>query len=117
MLDVKNALLKQLVKAVEPVYLEDLRNPVTNSITMPIADVMTHLFTWYREVTQATLDASAEKVRNMTYYLTDPINNIFLAVHDLGELSDAANNPYSDHQLLEFGLGIIRKHKTLNELN
>ena len=45
----------------------------------------------------------------MTYYLTDPINNIFSAVQDLGELSDAANNPYPDHQLLEFGLGIIQK--------
>ena len=44
----------------------------------------------------------------MTYYLTDPINNIFTAVQDLGDLSDAANNPYSDRQLLELGLIIIR---------
>ena len=108
-IDVETALIKQIVAAIEPVYLDDLQNPVTNSITMPVADVMTHLFTRYGEVTQATLDAAAEKVRNMTYYLTDPINNIFTAVQDLGELSDAANNPYSDRQLLEFGLGIIQK--------
>ena len=61
-IDIEKTLIKQLVEAIDPVYLADLRNPVTNSITMPLADVMTHLFTRYGEVTQATLDVAAEKV-------------------------------------------------------
>ena len=107
-IDVENALKKQLIAAIEPQYLDDRRNPDTNSITEPIATTMAYLFQRYGNVTQVTLDSEARKVQNMTYLLTDPINNIFQAVQELGQLADAASNPYTDRQLLEYGLNIIR---------
>ena len=67
--DLENALKKQLIEAIDDEYLQELRNPVTNSITQPIAQVITHLFDRYGEVTQATLDEALHKVKNMNLSL------------------------------------------------
>ena len=106
--DLENALKKQIIAAIEPQYLDDRRNQDTNSITEPINDLIAYLFQCYGNVTQVTLDTEERKVKNMTYLLTDPINNVFQAVQDLGQLADAAQNPFLDRQLLEIGLHIIR---------
>lgn len=79
-----------------------------NSITEPLNNLMAYLFQRYGNVTQVSLDIEEIKVKNMTYLLTDTNNNVFQAVLDLGQLADAAQNPFSDYQLLEIGLHIIR---------
>lgn len=107
-MDLENALKKQVIAAIKPTYLDDRRNPNTNSITEPLNDLLAYLFRRYGNVTQVTLDKEEQKVKNMTYLLTDPINNVFQAVQDLGQLADAAENPFSDRQLLETGLHIIQ---------
>lgn len=56
---------------------------------------------------QATLNQATEKVQVITYLLTDPIHSLFKEVKDLCELSEAAHNPLTDHQLLEIGLTVI----------
>ena len=94
--------------AIEPHYLDDRRNPDMNSITEPLNNLMAYLFQRYGNVTQVSLDIEEIKVKNMTYLLTDTNNNVFQAVLDLGQLADAAQNPFSDYQLLEIGLHIIR---------
>ena len=45
--DVEKALIKQLVTAIEPKYLTSLQDATSNAITIPLHDVLTHLFTRY----------------------------------------------------------------------
>ena len=72
--DLETALKRQIIEAIDPTFIDDRRNPITNSITEPIADLLAYLFQRYGNVTPLTLDKAAKKVKNVTYLLTDPIN-------------------------------------------
>ena len=52
---VENALKQQVVAAVEPQYIQALRDPVTGRLNGTIAEVIKHLFQVYGHVTPQTL--------------------------------------------------------------
>ena len=108
-LDVETVLIKQVVSAIDPDYLKELRDPVTDKINVTIAEVLDHLFATYGLVDSVTLDECETKVKNMFWTLSDPPVTIFNAIEDLVELAEAANLPKSQAQIINFGLAIIRK--------
>ena len=63
--DVEKYLIKQVAVALESKYLESLRDPNSNSIKIPLHDVLTHLFQRYGHVSAETLADIDTKVRNM----------------------------------------------------
>ena len=48
---IHNALIQQLVKAVDAMYLQALRNLITNKFNVPIHDIVQHLTTTYGKLT------------------------------------------------------------------
>ena len=52
---VKKALIKQIMGAIDTKYLKELCGVNTNSITMPVHDVLQHLFNMYGMVSPETL--------------------------------------------------------------
>ena len=44
---VHNALIQQVVKAVEPMYIKALRNPVTQAFVVPLNEILQHLMKVY----------------------------------------------------------------------
>ena len=52
---VKKTLTKQIVGAVEPKYLKDIRDPVTISLLLPVHEILQHLFENYGQVTTEAL--------------------------------------------------------------
>ena len=54
--DVEKSMIKQVVAAIDAKYLKPLRNADSNSITVPLHDVLDFLFARYGKVTGDTLD-------------------------------------------------------------
>ena len=106
--DVEKALIKQLVAAIEPKYLKSLRDATSNAITIPLHDVLTHLFTRYGGVNADALMDIEYKVKTMEYSITDPLVVVFNEIEELARLGTAAHIPYSNMQLLQIGLRIIK---------
>ena len=103
-LDVETVLIKQVVSAIDPEYLKELRDPVTDKINVTIAEVLDHLFATYGLVDSVTLDECETKVKNMFWTLSDPPVTIFNAIEDLVELAEAANLPKSQAQNVKLAI-------------
>ena len=106
---VEQALKQQIVTAVEPQYLEALRNPTTGRITAPVYDVIRHLFQIYDKVTPQLLYEQEQKVQQMVYDPQHPIDGGFTAINDLVNFSDAASTPYTQAQCINLGYLIINR--------
>jgi hypothetical protein len=106
--DVKKALIKQIVATIEPVYLRTLRNSDTNSITRDIPSILGYLFQRYGKVNPDRLNDKEMEVRAFVYNLQDPLVTLFDQVEDLKKLGDAAQMPYTQQQIINFGVQLIR---------
>ena len=49
-----------------------------------------------------------EEIKELKYELVDPIVNIFNEIEDLRDLGVAADNEYSEQQVIKFRLHIIK---------
>jgi hypothetical protein len=107
-LDIRKALIKQIVAAIEPRYLKTLRNTDTHSITQDVPTVLTYLFNRYGKVTPDKLNEKEQEVRAFVYNLQDPLVLLFDQVEDLKKLADAAQMPYTTRQIVNFGVQLIR---------
>ena len=107
-IDVEKALIKQIVAAVEPKYLKNLRDANSNAINVPVHAVLTHLFNRYGEVNADTLMDIEDKTKVMEYNLVDPLIVVFNEIEELSRLGTAADNPFSDKQLVQISLKIIK---------
>ena len=107
-IDVEKCLIKQIVAALENKYLKSLRDPNSNSIMLPVYDVLTHLFDRYGRVDAETLADIDAKVRNLIYDISEPLVTLFNEIEELARLATAASNPYSDMQQVQIGLRVIK---------
>ena len=106
---VEKILLKQIVGAVDAQYLKELRNNNTDTIQLPVSDVLTFLFDRYGVVDAETLDDEEAKVKGLFWNVVDPPVTFFTAIEDFVEMADAAHLPKSNAQIVNFGLHIDRK--------
>ena len=113
--DLDNAFKKQITDAIEGIYLEELRDAMTNTIVHTIPQIFDHLYTAYGDITSEALREREEKVRSMSYTLTEPLTNIFTEVENLQKLGIAAGLTYTPEQLKEIALGIIKRTGDLQE--
>ena len=106
---VEQALKQQVVTAVEPQYIEALRDPTTGRIQAPVSDVIRHLFQVYGKVTPQALYEQEQKVQQMVYDPQHPIDGVFTAVDDLVNFSEAAQTPYTQAQCINLAYLIINR--------
>jgi hypothetical protein len=105
---VENALKKQISETVEDLYLEELRDDVTNTILQPIHVILTHLLTNFGEIESDALTEKELQLRKMEFSTSDPLTKVYKAVEDLEQLSIAANSRYSAAQLISMALSVIK---------
>ena len=106
---VKKTLIKQIVAAVDAEYLKELRDPDTNSINMDIPDILDHLFVRYGFVTPEALATEEASMATFYWDLRDPPVIMFNKIEDLIGLSAAAGMPKTEAQIINYGLGIIKR--------
>ena len=106
---VEQALLQQLVEAIEPQYLSALRNRQTNSITVPLYDVLTYLENTFGRVTPNMLDDRAEEVARLGYTVHQPIDIVFNAIDDLADYAELAHIPLTQRQTVNKAYVLLLK--------
>ena len=106
---IDQALRQQIATAIEPQYLEAIRNTVTGRISLPVRDIIRHLYTVYGRVTPQKLQDRENAVRQMVYDPVNPIDGIFTAVDELVQYADAANTPYTQAQIINLAYIILNR--------
>ena len=106
---VEQALLKQLVAAVDEVYTQSFCNCLTNSIQSTIPTILGTLFRKYGRVTSEQLRKEEEKMQTYFWEPNDAPDELFNKVEDLAFFADAANLPKTASQIINYGLDAVRK--------
>ena len=107
-IDVEQALIKQTLEAIQDKYTKCLRNRLTQRVDMTLEVLLRTLFQRYGFVTQHQLSEVESTVRKYTYNVQDPLSLVFDQIEDLQLLAEAAGTPYSEPQLVSFGVEILR---------
>ncbi len=104
---VNQALHQQIATAIEPRYLEAIRNTATGRIALPVRDILRHLYSVYGRVTPQKLQDRENAVQQMIYDPVNPIDGIFTAVNELVQYAAAANSPYTQAQIINLAYIIL----------
>jgi hypothetical protein len=108
-LGVENALKQQLIKAVEPNYLDALRDPVTYDLQGTIYENLTFLTQTYGKVTSQQLEEKFDLVNATVYNPTLPIDTLFNQVIELSDVAEAAAIPYTVQQQMTLVYNILNR--------
>ena len=103
MCNLEKQLLSLLNQAIDGIYIRAFRNQHTGTIKQTIPQVFTWLYTKYSQVKQEALLKKAQSICEITYDIHDPLVVLWNEIDDLTRLAEAANNPYTPRQILEFG--------------
>ena len=105
---VEEALLKQLKDALPSNYLKRYRNTASNKIQTPISTILADLFQAHGAITDQELIDRELTLRARVFDIAEPLVELFNAVEDHQELATASQSPYSDTQLVQIGMQLIR---------
>ena len=93
--DIKKDLKSQIAEAIDPIYLEDLKDPVTNTITQTIPEIVTYLLDNYGDVRPEEVTKEEDKIKNIDFSINTPLSTLYKKVDHLLELSTAVGSPYT----------------------
>ena len=108
-MEVRKALLKQIVAAVDAEFLEELWDEMTNDISKSVAEVLTYLFENFGRVGSADVQREEEKVKAYFWNVSDPPMAFYTLIEDLQKVAKAAGLPQTEEMLINHGLDIIKK--------
>ena len=108
-LDIEQALINQIVHAIDDEYLQELRNDTTNAIEGSIPEIMDFLFTAFGDVEPEDISKMEETLHNYNWNLNEPPAEYFNLIEDLSKAGTAARLPYTAAQLINFGLSVVKK--------
>ena len=119
--NVEKALLRHIQTAIENKYIEYMVDDDTGLIEEDIPTVLDYLSTTYGKVTSVEIKEQENEVLNINFSPADPLITLFRPIEQLKKKAEDAGIPYSELQLLEFGLTIIRNtrdyEKAIGEWN
>ena len=98
---VEQALCVQLIKAVDAIYLDALRNSVTDMIHESLPKIMDHLMKNYGHFTFEDMHDKEHDLIAMHYDPSSSVNAVFSAVEKFRNLCILTDQPKSDNQLTD----------------
>ena len=107
--DVEKYLKKQVVAAIENLYIKLLLYSQTDTVIMTLDKIMTHLFASYGLVDDTKIAKEEQKISLMVWILNDPPVIVFNTVEKLVYLSKLGNVPKTQDQIFNIGVEIICK--------
>jgi hypothetical protein len=105
---VHNALVQQVVKAIEPMYLKALRNPLTQAFTVPLNEILQHLMTVYGKLNPKTFKSMKDEVESYQYDISLPVDVVFDPIDDLAELAGVADQPMTEAQMINIAFIVFQ---------
>ena len=104
---VEQALIQQLVTAIDNKYLIAFKNRATGQFNGTLRELIQHLRTTYGKISPAQLIAYEAEVTNMTYDPTTPVDLVFSKIDDLLMYGEFANCPFTATQAITKGYHIL----------
>jgi len=95
---VEKALIQQIIKSVEALYLAAIRDHVSNSLTGTVQQILDYLQTVYGQISPQMLEDREQELRNLSYNPRLPIDVVFNAVEDYIDFAELALQPISQRQ-------------------
>ena len=106
--NVEKALLKHLQKSLQPKYLESFVNEDTALLSGDIPTILAYLHARYGQVTGDDVNQFLGEVLRTSFTPADPLVLVWNPVEKLKKLAIHAEIPYSEKQLIEIALQVIR---------
>ena len=94
--------------AVPSMYLKKFRNKHSNALDKTIPEILEFLFSTYGKISEEKLLTEEQNLRARVFEITDPMIVMYNEVDDLIELGIAAQNPYTDAQIVKLGIKLIK---------
>ena len=107
-LDVEQALTTQVLEAIDEKFTKCFKNRLTQRVDMSLEDLFANLFARYGLVTSHELAAFEREVREHHYDVVEPLSTVHDLIDDLQLMGEAAHLPYSEQQLVQYALDILR---------
>ena len=105
---VEKALQRHIQDAIEGKYLESLVDKDTQLINEDVPDVLLYLFDLYGKVPSKEVKSKETEIRAMIYHPANPMILLFNPIDKLTKMGIPAKIPYTDEQVLDIGLTVVR---------
>ena len=79
-----------------------------NTLHDAIPDILHYLFVTYGDSTPEELSTSAELLKAKAFDITQPLIVMYNEVQDLQDIATAANNSFSDTQIVNLAIQLIK---------
>jgi hypothetical protein len=100
------ALKQLLLQAVDPMYVQPLRNRLTGFAAVTTRAILDHLYTKYGRISPQDLEANDKRFKT-AYDPAQPIETLFEQVSRAMDLADAAGAPYTPEQILNNAYSLV----------
>ena len=105
---VEQALLNQLAEVLPAIYMKSYRNQYSHRIDKPIRELLGLLLKTYGSIGDEELDNKATNLKERIFEIEEPMVSLYNAVEDLQQLATASLSPYTDKQMVSFGIRLIK---------
>ena len=106
--EVEKALLRHITAAVESKYIDSLKNEDTDLVEDDIPTVLEYLFSSYGKVPTREVKEKEVEVLATPFVPSDPMVTIYRPIEQLRTLADIAKIPYTESQIVDFGVQLIK---------
>ena len=106
--NVEKALLRHLQRSLESKYLQAFEDDATALLAGDIPVILEHLFGRYGVVRGEDVKVREAEILKTHFTPSEPLVLVWNPIAELKKLAIQANIPYTEQQLLEFALQIIR---------
>ena len=104
----EKALQRHIQDAIEDKYLESLIDEDTQLINDDVPAVLKYLFDTYGKVPSKEVKQKELEIRTMTFHPADPMVLLYNQIDKLKTMAESADILYTEAQLLDMGLTVIR---------
>ena len=106
--NVEKALQRHIQDAIEEKYLDSLVNEDTQLLQEDVPTVLEYLFDTYGKIPSEEVKQKETDIRALTFQPADPLILLFNPIEKLKTMGESAGIPYSEKQLLDMGLTVLR---------
>ena len=112
---IERTLIQQIVDAVEPKYLQEIRHEQTGAMEPFVHRILAHLTKTYGSITAQQLADQRNIVETMVYDPNQPIDVIFEALSSLQTLYTAASTAMPPAHLINIALIVLTKQRIFKD--
>jgi hypothetical protein len=107
------ALIAQLADSMDPICLRAVLNRATGQHSGSIRAVVLHLFSTYGKITPQQVKAKEMELHQMHCDISQPVDTVFNSIDDPSDVSENANSPMTEQQMVDLAYVIFAKQSIL----